>query len=208
MKGANSSHSCVDDCDSGFELQDTQTGNCVKCPKGKYRTRGKPDQRTCVVCDNDRYTTVGEGSVNNDDCNISVFGQDRKQDRLLILVKMSHRKLTIDQVLEQVLSDDDGSLNVNDYLNDSDFAASTTNSSSDMEPENILDNRPVHVAHGRERRGAVNTRQTEMPPGWTRDTTKFRERVFSPKVQPGPRNIPDSINADSTPLFFFFIVLG
>ncbi|KAL5018347.1 hypothetical protein ScPMuIL_004069 [Solemya velum] len=69
--GTASINSCVDDCPSGYELKNAQSDECVKCPKGKYRTSGNPDERTCVECDS-AWTTAGEGSEKPDDCNIFI----------------------------------------------------------------------------------------------------------------------------------------
>ena len=38
---------------------------------------------------------------------------------------------------------------------------------------------------------------------WSRDTSSFIEQTFSPKEPTGPKNIPNSINAESTPLDYF-----
>ena len=51
------------------------------------------------------------------------------------------------------------------------------------------------------RRAAVGTH--DPPPGWSRNTASFTERVFTPNETPGPKNIPNSIDAESTPLDFF-----
>ena len=52
-------------------------------------------------------------------------------------------------------------------------------------------------------RRSANLSCNSSPSKWTRDTTGFIEQTFSPNEPPGPKNIPSSINVESTPLDYF-----
>ncbi|XP_012942656.1 uncharacterized protein LOC101855048 [Aplysia californica] len=65
--GANSSSLCVSFCDPGFEIE---ASGCVECERGYFREGVIQDQ--CKKCPDSNFTTRGNGSTSQDDCNIPV----------------------------------------------------------------------------------------------------------------------------------------
>lgn len=141
---------------------------------------------------------------------------------------MSRRMRNLDEVMADILSSDEESVLGDEYDSGSDFESESDGdndnvsvASSDPSSDNDIPvvvpvprgrarvrGAGVRVRGGRARgrgvgRGRAPYVRPPSPPGWTADTTGFNERVFDPDHAPGPRNIPNTINIESTPIDYF-----
>jgi len=131
---------------------------------------------------------------------------------------MKRNTFTVDQVLAAVLSSDDEDLDNDDYSDDSDSESENNDSNAESETDSDSDiaiqtstnvgavprgnNRGRVRARGRGRGRGLGVRHAS-PPGWTRNTAGFVELQFTPNEKPGPKNLPNEIKEESTPLDYF-----
>ena len=58
-------------CPEGYEENPADSQTCEKCPRGSYRSGNLSDRfKNCTKCD-DSKTTLGDGSISQDDCSLS-----------------------------------------------------------------------------------------------------------------------------------------
>ena len=134
---------------------------------------------------------------------------------------MPPKRMNLDQALAQVIGDDDEDMDESDYNNESDFETENDVESGESEGAESSDDSDVHDDNvvrpglavqrpanrgcgGRGRgRGRFVPPPMNIPAPWRMDTNGYTAQQFRPNHPPGPRNIPDNINAESGPLDFF-----
>ena len=120
-----------------------------------------------------------------------------------ILAVKKAKRLCVEEAVRAVLSDDDEEQNNSDYGSESDFE---TESEGEMHSNNDCDD--IIDTDSAESDQLIPDPVPEQAPRrqghdnmhWAHDTTGFVDGNFRPNEQLGPKNLPDNLNPDSTPV--------
>ena len=131
-------------------------------------------------------------------------------------------------MIEQVMSSEEDDVIGSDYGHESDFEDELDESDGDStgsigSHNDNKDNIQIIVQQFRDRgrggrrgygytkgktcggreRGRTNNPRAIIAPGWTTNTADFNDLQFTPYEQPGPKNLPNYITAQSSPIDYF-----
>ena len=111
------------------------------------------------------------------------------------------RGLSVNEVVERILSSDEESIIGNGSGNESDF------SNEEDEYTDTEINSVTAAGDGSSDPTSVNSLNSiERVQTWTTATADYQERHFRPREQPGVKNIPQTIDENSTPADFFELI--
>ena len=127
-----------------------------------------------------------------------------------MLHNMSQMRRTAQEALSTILSDSED-LDINDNDHDSDFEIEPDHNSgesdlSDDDAPVVANGLPASSLQPRRGRGRgagiLRAQSMNIPPGWSINASSFVAQPFTPLNAIGPKEIPSSINAGSSPLAF------
>nr|XP_039259335.1 uncharacterized protein LOC120335781 [Styela clava] len=125
------------------------------------------------------------------------------------------RQLFPEEILDGIHLSEEENLNDSNYPDSDDFESEFDDDLMEddvftLTSENVSSYKPANKmparAYANMSSGNIEPAWEFKTVDWTADTTGFTDRLFSPTNIPGPKNLPTSINADSTPIEYLDVL--